>query len=188
MAAGSRRAGAPAAVALGGLRGKGLNEGLLSTAATTGLILVVLLGAEMVGAALALSRRPAELSAAPDVVPPAVLPLIPLIGVVLGRCVESLATVPLTPPSFVPLMPSPGFGRARKQVLVWFGILVPMSVAVGMIPPRFGLNLCVMNAMAKDVPMAETCRGVPGFLAPDAPRVARLALFPAVSPWLPGLW
>ncbi len=173
------------------MRWQGLKESLLSTAVTTGLIFVVLLGAELFSAALALSRLPAELSAAVaalDVPPLAVLLLILLIYCLLGCFMESLAMVLLTLPIFVPLMLGLDFGMSREQVLVWFGILVLMSVEVGMISPPFGLNLFVINAMAKDVPMAETYRGVLGFVASDGVRIVLLALFPAVSLWLPGLW
>lgn len=46
------------------MRWQALKESLLSTAETTGLIFLMLLGAELFSAALALSRVPAELSAA----------------------------------------------------------------------------------------------------------------------------
>jgi tripartite ATP-independent transporter DctM subunit len=179
------------AVALGGMRWQGLKESLLSTAVTTGLIFLVLLGAELFSAALALSRLPSELSAAVaglGLSPIVVLLVILLIYFLLGCFMESLAMVLLTLPIFVPLMLSLDFGLDKAQLLVWFGILVLMSVEVGMISPPFGLNLFVINAMAKDVPMGETYRGVLPFVASDFLRILLLALFPAVSLWLPGLW
>lgn len=179
------------AVTLGGMRWRGLKESLLSTAETTGLIFLVLLGAELFSAGLALSRLPSELSAAVaglDVTPITVLLAILVIYFILGCFMESLAMVLLTLPIFVPLMLSLDFGLSQTQVLVWFGILVLMSVEVGMISPPFGLNLFVINAMAKDVPMGETYRGVLGFVASDFLRILLLALLPALSLWLPGLW
>ena len=179
------------AVTLGGMRWQGLRESLLSTTVTTGLIFVVLLGAELFSAALALSRLPAELSAVVagfDVPPIVILLMILLVYFILGCFMESLAMVLLTLPIFIPLMLSLDFGLGREQVLVWFGILVLMSVEVGMISPPFGLNLFVINAMAKDVPMGETYRGVMGFVASDFVRIILLALLPAISLWLPGLW
>jgi len=159
------------AVTLGGMRWQGLRESLLSTTVTTGLIFVVLLGAELFSAALALSRLPSELSA-----------------VVATFDVAPIVILLLTLPIFIPLMLSLDFGLGREQVLVWFGILVLMSVEVGMISPPFGLNLFVINAMAKDVPMGETYRGVMGFVASDFVRIILLALVPALALWLPGLW
>jgi tripartite ATP-independent transporter DctM subunit len=179
------------AVTLGGMRWEGLKESLVSTTVTTGLIFIVLLGAELFSAALALSRLPTELSAAVaglGLAPITVLLVILLIYFILGCFMESLAMVLLTLPIFVPLMLSLDFGMDRTQVLVWFGILVLMSVEVGMISPPFGLNLFVINAMAKDVPMGETYRGVMGFVASDGIRILLLALFPVFSLWLPGMW
>ena len=179
------------AVTLGGMRWEGLKESLLSTTVTTGLIFLVLLGAELFSAALALSRLPSELSAAVaglGLAPITVLLVILLIYFILGCFMESLAMVLLTLPIFVPLMLSLDFGLDKTQVLVWFGILVLMSVEVGMISPPFGLNLFVINAMAKDVPMGETYRGVMGFVASDFVRILLLALVPAITLWLPGLW
>ncbi len=179
------------AVTLGGMRWQGLRESLLSTAETTGIIFIVLLGAELFSAGLALSQLPGELSAAVarlDVAPITVLLVVLLIYFILGCFMESLAMVLLTLPIFVPLMLSLDFGLDKTQVLVWFGILVLMSVEVGMISPPFGLNLFVINAMAKDVPMGETYRGVMGFVASDFVRILLLALVPAISLWLPGLW
>lgn len=179
------------AVTLGGMRWQGLKESLLSTAVTTGMIFLVLLGAELFSAALALSRLPAELSAAVAglALPPlVVLLVILLVYFLLGCFMESLAMVLLTLPIFIPLVLGLDFGLDRTQTLVWFGILVLMSVEVGMISPPFGLNLFVINAMARDVPMGETYRGVLGFVASDFVRILLLALLPAISLWLPGLW
>jgi tripartite ATP-independent transporter DctM subunit len=179
------------AVTLGGMRWQGLKESLLSTAETTGMIFLVLLGAELFSAGLALSQLPTELSAAVarlDVAPIVILLAILVIYFILGCFMESLAMVLLTLPIFVPLMLSLDFGLDKTQTLVWFGILVLMSVEVGMISPPFGLNLFVINAMAKDVPMGETYRGVLGFVASDGARILLLALFPVISLWLPGLW
>ncbi|MFN6955241.1 MAG: TRAP transporter large permease [Acetobacteraceae bacterium] len=179
------------AVALGGMRWAGLRDSLLSTAETTGLIFLMLLGAELFSAALALSRVPAELSAAiagMDVPPLAILAAILLIYFLLGCFMESMAMVLLTLPIFIPLMLALDFGLSQQQVLVWFGILVLVSVEVGMISPPFGLNLFVINAMAKDVPMGQTYRGVAGFVVSDILRIAVLVIAPAISLWLPGLW
>jgi tripartite ATP-independent transporter DctM subunit len=179
------------AVTLGGMRWAGLRESLLSTAQTSGMIFVVLLGAELFSAALALSRLPAELSAtvaALPVPPLAILAAVLVIYFILGCFMESMAMVLLTLPIFIPLMLGLDFGMDKTQVLTWFGILVLVSVEVGMISPPFGLNLFVINAMAKDVPMAETYRGVTGFVLSDVLRIILLVALPGLSLWLPGLW
>jgi TRAP-type C4-dicarboxylate transport system permease large subunit len=41
-----------------------------------------------------------------------------------------------------------------------------------------------MNGLAKDVPMAETYKGVVPFLISDALRMTLLILFPGITLWL----
>lgn len=178
------------AVTIGGMRGKELVESLLATAETSALMFVILLGAELFSAALALSRLPTALSGwvvSLGLGPMTVLAIILGTYLLLGCAMESLAMVLLTLPVFVPLMLALDFGMNQTQLLVWFGILVLVAVEVGMISPPFGLNLFVINALAKDVPMTATWRGVVGFCASDAVRLVLLAAFPGISLWLPGL-
>jgi len=61
---------------------------------------------------------------------------------------------------------------------------VLMVVEVGLIAPPVGLNVYVIHSLAKDVPMAETYRGVVPFLITDAVRIALLVFFPVLSLWL----
>jgi tripartite ATP-independent transporter DctM subunit len=178
------------AVTTGGMRLAGFVESLLATAETTALMFLILLGAELFSAALALSRLPASVSAwvvSLGLAPIAVLAAILVIYLVLGCAMESLAMVLLTLPVFVPMMLALDFGLNPTQLLVWFGILVLVAVEVGMISPPFGLNLFVISAMSKDVPITDTWRGVLGFCASDVVRLAALVAFPGLSLWLPGL-
>ena len=56
-----------------------------------------------------------------------------------------------------------------------------MTVGIGLIAPPVGLNVYVVNNIAKDVPMSETYKGVFPFLAWDALRVMLLLAFPMLS-------
>lgn len=73
------------------------------------------------------------------------------------------------------------FGLAPDHAAIWFGIIVLVVVEVGLITPPVGLNVFVINKMAKDVPMRETFKGVLPFLLSDAVRVALLLAFPALT-------
>jgi len=72
-----------------------------------------------------------------------------------------------------------GLGPTDKAI--WFGILMLMVVEIGLIHPPVGLNVYVINSLARDVPMMETFKGVIPFLISDFLRVALLFLFPAIS-------
>ena len=54
-------------------------------------------------------------------------------------------------------------------------------VEVGLITPPVGLNLFVINALAHDVPISETYRGVLPFVASDLIRTVILVAFPAIT-------
>ena len=178
------------AVWRGGMRWRGLRESLLATGEITAMMYLIMLGAELFSAGLASSQMPtlfaakvATLDAPPVVIMFAVL----LAYFVLGSFMESLAMVLLTLPVFIPLVLALDFGMSKEAVLVWFGILVLISVEVGMISPPFGLNLFLINSMAKDVPMGETYKGVLGYCGMDILRLATIVFFPAIALWLPGL-
>jgi tripartite ATP-independent transporter DctM subunit len=178
------------AIVLGGMRWKGIYESLLATAQTTAMIAIVLLGAELFSAALALSQMPTQLSqkvTALEASPTLVIVVILIVYLLLGCFMESMAMVLLTLPVFVPLLLGLDFGMSKDALMIWFGILVLISVEVGMISPPFGLNLFVINAMAKDVPIAETYKGVAGFCIMDAVRLVALVASPAIVLWLPGI-
>lgn len=178
------------AVLQGRMRWKGFIESVRSAGLTTAMMFLIMLSAELFSAALASSQMPTELArmvAGIDASPYLVVLCVVIAYMILGCFMESLAMVLLTLPVFIPLMLSLDLGMSRDATLVWFGILVLMSVEIGMISPPFGLNLFLINSLAKDVPMKETYRGVLGFCAMDVVRVLLILFVPVVCLWLPGL-
>jgi len=178
------------AVVQGGMRTQGFVESVRSAGQTTAMMFLIMLSAELFSAALASSQMPTQLArqvAAIDVSPYMIVVLIMVAYMVLGCFMESLAMVLLTLPVFIPLMLSLDLGMSKDATLVWFGILVLMSVEIGMISPPFGLNLFLINSMAKDVPMKETYKGVLGFCTMDVIRVLLIVFVPMLALWLPGL-
>jgi C4-dicarboxylate transporter, DctM subunit len=95
-----------------------------------------------------------------------------------------LLTIPVIFPAVMQL---PLLGLPPESKAIWFGILVLMTVSFGLIAPPVGLNVYVVNSIAKDVPMNETYKGVLPFLAWDLLRMLLLLLFPALSLGLVGL-
>jgi TRAP-type C4-dicarboxylate transport system permease large subunit len=71
------------------------------------------------------------------------------------------------------------------DVRLWFGVISLIVIEVGLITPPVGLNVFIINSMAKDVPMLQTFRGVVPFLISDATRVGLVMLFPVISLYLP---
>ena len=83
-----------------------------------------------------------------------------------------------------PMVIALDFGMPKESVAIWFGIMVLMTVGFGMLAPPVGLNVYVVNNLAKDVPISESYRGVMPFLVSDTIRTIVLLLFPGISLWL----
>lgn len=178
------------ALTLGGIGLRDFGRAILGAAGTSAFIFLILLGAELFSAALALTRMPSALSAqiaGLDLPPLLVVGLIVVAYLVLGCVMESLAMVLLTLPVVAPVILTLELGMSPAQANIWFGIIVLSAVEVGMISPPFGLNLFVINSMARDIPMRETYRGVAGFCLADILRITLLVLFPGIALWLTGV-
>ena len=94
---------------------------------------------------------------------------------------DELSMILLTIPIFFPLVIGLDFGMPRESVAIWFGIMVLMTVGFGLLAPPVGLNVYVVNGMAKGIPIAESYRGVLPFLVSDALRTLLLLAFPPIS-------
>jgi tripartite ATP-independent transporter DctM subunit len=100
---------------------------------------------------------------------------------VLGAVMDELAMILLTVPIVFPAMTQLGFDP------VWFGVIVVMAVTFGMICPPVGMNVFVINSIARDIPLGRIYRGTMPFIAVDLVRLLILCAFPGISLWLPGL-
>lgn len=173
------------AVVSGGMRTRGLIDSALGTAQATAMIFLVLLGADMLNTALALSQMPVELAAwvqASHLSPMVVMIAILLIYIFLGCVMDSLAMILLTIPIFYPVvMGLDFFGMTESDKSIWFGILALMVVEIGLVHPPVGMNVFIINRLARDVPLVETFKGVMPFLLSDFIRIAVLLFFPSIA-------
>ncbi len=161
-----------------------IRTSLLQTAETTGMIFLILLGAEVFNSFLALSRLPTELAetiAALGYSPLAILGMLLAVYIVLGSVMDELAMILLTLPVFFPVVSALDFGLPAEEVAIWFGILVLIVVGVGLVAPPIGLNVFVVSALAKDVSIISIYRRVLPFLAMDIIRLGLVMTFPALA-------
>lgn len=176
------------AVITGGMRKEGLIDSMLGTAQATGMIYLVLLGADMLNATLALTQMPVELAnwvQGSGLSPILVMVVILAIYVFLGCVMESMAMIMLTVPLFYPIiMKLDYWGLSQQDKSLWFGVLALMVVEIGLIHPPVGMNVYLVNRLAKDVPLAETFKGVVPFLMADLFRTTMLMFFPILSLYL----
>ncbi|MCY7370489.1 MAG: TRAP transporter large permease [Polaromonas sp.] len=158
-----------------------------ATAESTAMIFLIFIGADLMNSALALTQVPNQLAAVVGswgLSPLMVVTAILLFYVVLGAVMDELSMLLLTIPIFFPMVMALDFGMPRESVAIWFGIMVLMTVGFGLLAPPVGLNVYVVNGMAKDVPIRESYLGVMPFLITDALRTTLLLLVPGISLWL----
>lgn len=176
------------AVVTGGMRLDGVVKSLVSTAEATAMIFLVLLGADMLNSGLAITQMPAELAQwvqTSGLPPLSVIFAILLIYIFLGCVMDSLSMILLTIPIFYPIVMGLDFwGMPVEDKSVWFGILALMVVEIGLVHPPVGMNIYIINKIAKDVPVMETFKGVLPFLASDLIRTILLVFFPVISLYL----
>jgi TRAP-type C4-dicarboxylate transport system permease large subunit len=157
------------------------------TAETSGMIFIILLGAEVFGAFLALSRLPtlaADWIGGSGLSPTLILILMLAFYILLGAVMDELAMILLTLPVFFPVIQALDFGMPADDVAIWFGILVLIVVGIGLTAPPIGLNVFVISSLAKRVPIAATYRGVLPFIVADIVRLVLVLSFPALALWL----
>jgi C4-dicarboxylate transporter, DctM subunit len=158
-----------------------------ATAEASAMIFMIFIGADLMNAALALTQVPNQLAGVVSswgLAPLAVVGAILLFYVVLGAVMDELSMILLTIPIFFPLIMALDFGMAPDSVAIWFGIMVLMTVGFGLLAPPVGLNVYIVNALARDIPIGESYRGVMPFLISDVFRTMLLLFFPAISLWL----
>jgi C4-dicarboxylate transporter DctM subunit len=178
--------GASGAFLLGLLRRKldraNIREALLSATRTAAAVFTVLIGALLFGYFLTITQSPQKLTAfltGLGVGKYGILALIMVMYLVLGCLMDAMAMIILTVPIIFPVIQQLGFDP------VWFGIIIVMTVELGLIHPPVGMNVFVIKSVVKDVSFTTIFKGVLPFVATDILRLVILISFPIIALWLP---
>lgn len=163
---------------LRGMRWQGLTSALSETLALSAMIFFMIVGADIFGYFLSVSRISfflVELVGQWQLSPYAVLIAVLILFVVLGCVMDSLAMLLLTVPVVMPLIINAGFDP------VWFGIVAVVTVELGLMTPPVGMNVFVIKSVAPEVPIGQIYKGVLPFVLSDIIRLALLIAFPALA-------
>jgi tripartite ATP-independent transporter DctM subunit len=178
--------GASGAFLLGVLRGKldraGIREALLSATRTSAAVFTVLIGALLFGYFLTITQTPQKLTeflTGLGVGRYGVLAMIMVMYLVLGCLMDAMAMIILTVPIIYPVILQLGFDP------IWFGIIIVMTVELGLIHPPVGMNVFVIKSVVKDVSFMTIFKGVIPFVITDILRLIILIAFPIIALWLP---
>ncbi len=175
------------ALASGKMDRHGFRNAILATATSSAMIFLIIFGAGLYNNFLALTQLPQMASSWVGVQgfsPWMILTAILIMYLVFGCLMDSLSMVLLTVPIIYPIVTAIDFGLAPQDFGLWFGILILIVVEVGLITPPVGMNLFIINNLAKDIPIGQTYRGALPFVITDLVRVVILAAFPSITLWL----
>jgi C4-dicarboxylate transporter DctM subunit len=179
--------GAGGAFLLGVIRGRlsraQIREALLQATRTSAAVFTVLIGALLFGYFLTITETPQKLTeylTNLGIGRYGVLALIMVMYLVLGCLMDAMAMIILTVPIIFPLITKLGFDP------IWFGIIIVMTVELGLIHPPVGMNVFVIKSVVKEVSFTTIFKGVIPFVITDLLRLIILIAFPIIALWLPG--
>jgi len=164
------------------LAGADILQSLLETTRTTAAVFTVLIGALLFGYFLTVTQTPqkvTEFLTGLGVGRYGVLALIMVMYLVLGCLMDALAMIILTVPIIFPVITQLGFDP------VWFGVIIVMTVELGLIHPPVGMNIFVIKSVIEDVKISTIFYGVLPFILTDILRLIILIAFPIIALWLP---
>jgi len=156
-------------------------QSLTDTATNSAMIYMIVVGAYVVNYFIVLTHMP-------DVIATGILDSgwpIPLIFIVLlsvyiilGSVFDTIAAMIITLPFVLPLIESMGYSA------IWWGIVNVVVIEIGLITPPIGINVFVLQGVAKDFPLSTVFKGILPFLFADFVRLSLLVIFPVLSLWL----
>src|SRR6516162_5644840 len=155
---------------------------LLQATRTAAAVFTVLIGALIFGYFLTVTQTPqkvTEFLTGLGLGSYGVLALIMVMYLVLGCLMDAMAMIILTVPIIFPVITYLGFDP------IWFGVIIVMTVELGLIHPPVGMNVFVIKSVVKDVSFATIFKGVIPFVLTDLVRLVILIVFPILALWLP---
>ena len=148
------------------------------------MILVIVAGATVFGHFLAITRIPFDIASwvtGLNIPSFAIMGLIILVYLAGGCFIDALALIMLTVPIFYPVIDSLGYDP------MWFGVVIVLVTQIGVITPPVGINVYVVNSVARDVPLQTIFRGVIPLLIALLVATIIMIPFPQIATFLPGL-
>jgi tripartite ATP-independent transporter DctM subunit len=162
---------------------KGLIKSIMDALRIACMVLILLLGATVLGHFFAVTKMPfivADFLSSLPVDRTIIMIMIIFVFLIGGSFIEDLAFTILAIPIFLPLILKLGYDP------IWFGIIVCVTNMIGIILPPMAVNVFVVSGITK-VPIGTIYKGIYPFIVGMAICLTILVLFPQISLWLPNL-
>jgi len=155
---------------------------LMKTVGITCMIFLIIFGAFLFKDFLALSQLPTFLGEFVVNLPVSkylMLTSVILLFLIGGCFIPAIPMIMLLVPMVLPVIEKLGFSP------IWFGVISILMVEAGDITPPVGVNVYLMSAMAKDVPINKIFLGALPFLIAILFLCVILVIFPEIALFLP---
>jgi C4-dicarboxylate transporter, DctM subunit len=180
------------ALARGRLNPTTVWQGLRESAAATGMIYVMIMGALIFTYFLNLGRVPEAFVnwiTHLEMPPLAIIAALLFAYLVLGAVFDEISAMLITLPLVLPVIQRLGLtlmpGVSPEMIAVWWGIINVVIIELGMIVPPIGIIVFILHGLAPQISIRTIYRGVTPFIIADLVLLALLTLFPSLSLWLP---
>jgi tripartite ATP-independent transporter DctM subunit len=164
---------------------KNLMRALTGTAAISGVILFIIIGATTFSQILSFSGATNGLVAlvqGGDLAPWTVLIGMMAILLVLGCFIDQVSMMLITLPFFMPL------AQHFKFEPLWFGVMFLICMQLGLLTPPFGMLLFTMRSVApRSISTQQIFRAVTPYVLFGILMLVLVMLIPALATWLPAL-
>ncbi len=161
-----------------GMKFEQFKEAVEETLMMSAMIFFMIIGAEIFGYFLSVSRISFALVEYVDslhLAPYMILLCVLVLFILLGCVMDSIAMLLLTVPVVYPLIEAAGFDP------IWFGIIAVITVEVGLITPPVGMNVFVIKSVAPDISIKDIFKGVFPFVLSDLVRLGLIIAFPSLA-------
>ena len=162
---------------------KGYIKSVAESLRTACMVLMLIAGSAVLGHFLAVTKIPmisADWLASLTLNRYIIVIIISIIYLIGGSFIDDLAFMILATPIFYPCIIKLGFDP------IWFGMIIAITVMVGVVIPPVAINVFVVNKITK-VPFGVIYGGVYPFLISLVVCAALLFIFPQLALWLPNL-
>jgi tripartite ATP-independent transporter DctM subunit len=162
---------------------QGFRGALNRTIRTTAFIFMLVIGGQIFGFFLSLSRIPIELGVwinTLEIAPWIIITLIFVVYFILGALMDEIAILVIMTPIMYPVIIGLGYSG------VWFGVLTIMMLLTGLLMPPVGLLCFVVSGVTK-IPLRDVYRGIFPYVGALAVAIMLVIFVPDLILWLPNL-
>lgn len=159
-----------------------LKKAMVSSANTTSMLMLILVGALLMGHVFTLNGLPQQLAAfvlSLGASKWTVIITMSIIWLIMGFFLETVSIMSITLPVFYPMIQALGIDP------VWLAVIMVVNMEIALITPPVGMNLYALAGVFPEAKVEEIAKGVMPFMLIMLLYIVVLMLFPSLSTWLP---